>query len=1259
MAQTTEDFLVSVGIDKTSIDNFLGEVEAAKAKASEPTTIPIEFDVELDQELADEMRRFREEEEAAALAAQELAVGQAAAARAAEELQQEMEAAAAATTKAMAEADAGLQELQGGIIAAGVAAAALTVTLARASSEAAGDEQAYAQLGIAFGSLKDKAAEASEAIGKSTGRAVGSVQQLLAETSLSVQAFGFVGDEALKVSQQLVQTAIDMAAVTGADAGEILLQFSTGLALSGRALLRYGINLDEARVKAEAFKLGFGTKELTQNQKAQVKLAIILKDTAKFTGAASGAQQTFTETMKDLQDSIAQAFGELGVFVNEIIKPFVASIDAVVIGLKTWFKANPRLTKVVAAFGITVTAVLTAIVAMGGAIAISVFAYKQYAAVQAVITGAQIALAASTTVATAATIADTAATATNTVAKDANTVATTASIVAQSTVGKAVIFLNGLLTISTAQVWANTRAWVALTLTKVGDFIFNAYNSLGNLVPILKTNVLQVSLLATAVSALAVAYLGFKIGGQIEEWLGLADAQERVQKGTASLGDTIKSRVVDGILLAIPVIGWAALAWKKYYEAQSLAVRSANAEQIRKSVQALDPARQQLYNRYLKEGMVEWRALKAAVGDTAGELTRFTFLLGKGKKATTLELAELNGLFEKLSVSVPGFAARYSEAMGRAVPVATERAILSLEQAKKVITDTQKSFDEFAKSLNAAEVKLNVGEDTAKAFDDLTKLGAAMDLFRKRAIAHQDAIVGLNKAQISGPNAATRAGAPALVAIEEKALAELRRLSGIAAREQTRLIEESFVKQAATVRAGYDTQVKLAEDAKNKIISVERAKLEELQTLLEKEQDIRKTANERAKTFEKSLDEQKLRRKDAALADIQALRESAEETLKDVSNQEARARILAKVTEELQRLATSEEKSKEISKDLAEARKQGLEDAKALKDAKGPEDTADATERLAATQKTITELAAKLAEEEKLKAERTTKASEEAKALAATSAAQALIAQTRDQEILALQQEKLNRQKAINDEEVHFQEEVIKSKAEYEKKIEALDRFKAKMEEIVALQTKLTTLLATPGADAQKEAKEVSGTLTAAQAGLRQTVQQSQPLIAGETTTFDAEVKKSVDALVQQLVQTRTDVTTSAATVAATELEVAEAKTAAELSTVATEQASSKIDISMSALAAAMARIQPTADAIVQKVAAIETAVSPIPQAMDSALNSQDKLAASVEKLGGTTVEFARGMKARWDEATKRLVFLESAVSRLGAGGGEAAASGL
>jgi len=561
---TTEEFLVSIGLDGQSVSKFASEVDAAvKGVASDSIEIPVE--VNADQATA-----------------------------AAAALEQQMVEAADATEAAMQRADAAVSELQTGIVAAGVAVAGLTALLGKASAEAQGDEQAFNQLSIAFGKFTDNANSVAQEINETTGRALGTVQQLLAETNLAVQAFGFAGQEAVDVSAKLVRAAIDMQAVSGDDARMILERFRTGLQLSGRALLRYGINLDKARVDAEAFAQGLDVKNLSQYQESQIKLGLIMKDTAKFTGEASKEGQTFTERLADLGDAVNESFGELGVAVNEILAPFLEVLNKSVRGLRDWFKQNPKLTRAIAAFTVTLTGLLASITVLATTVGLLVFAYKQYVAVQAVVAGAQTAIQASYQAATATVVANTLAQSGNTTATAANSAAKLANAASSGIVGKAATTLSAILSISTGQLYANAAAWVSLTRVRVTDFIYNAWSSMvnlttglygasvalfkgraaldafaasaqGRLVPALVSSVSSVNAFGTAAAVVATAIAGFKLGGFISEWLGLADAQERVMNGSATLADTIKNRLVEAVLVLSGPIGLAGLAWKKYY----------------------------------------------------------------------------------------------------------------------------------------------------------------------------------------------------------------------------------------------------------------------------------------------------------------------------------------------------------------------------------------------------------------------------------------------------------------------------------------------------------------------------------------------------------------------------------------------------------------------------------------------------------------------------------------------------------------------
>jgi len=1284
---TTEEFLVGIGIDQKSLDKLKEDVNKATQNITpDPIEIPIDADpTDAVVQIEEATRRIK----------------------------QEMEETAEVTKKAMEDADAALDELKNGLVAAGVAAAALTATLAKASSEAAGDEKAYNNLSIAFGDMTEAAKTASDEINAATGRATGFVQTLLADANLMVQAFGITGDEALRVSKQLTTIAINLSAVTGQGARELLQQFREGLQETGTVLKRYGINLERTRVEQELLNQGLDPQNITKAQEVLAKMNIFLADTARFSGAASGEAQDFTEKLLDLTDAIDEVFGELGVAVNEVLKPFISDMVLVVRGLRDWFRAHPRLTRVIGSLGIALTAVLGSITLFGAAVAGLTFAYKQYAALQTVVVGAQVAIAASTKAAAAATVAQNATLSTNTAAQITNAAATTSNAVAQSTVGRAARIVTGILTVSTGAVYANTVAWLNLTRLRIADFLFNAWTAVARMAdgivvltghllrgriglrawvnmvgselhPALLQTVSSTSALTVAVGGLAAAYLGFKLGGIIEEYLGLADATERVMQGTAETSDVIKDRLVDGLLLLLGPLGAAGLAWKKYYEYQNEALQQAQAAEIEDLRNQLDPAAQAKYNDLLEEGVVAWRAYKIAVGDTAGEISEFQRLLGKRGigEATREDLLRLEELYTRLSVTVPDFGDRYAEAMGRVV-LSNKQMTLSLQQAEQILTSTQKQFDEIKQSLDKIELRENIGEGAAKSYEDLQKLNTAMELFRNRAAAHRREVEELSKFNVAGVGIETTLKA---IREQEQALAELSRLANIAAREQTRQLEASFQQQEEAVRASTAEQIRLAEERKNRLVEIERARIDEIKSELDRELGIRKTANDRLLAFEAQLDAAALRRRDAVQADIQSLRESAQAALEDASNQEVRARVLQKVTEEIERRAATDERRQQIAEALEAINKQEARDLeavaaaqKALNEARSRQletvgdeaqraaaaqqveaavkAEADARERLAETQERAQEAQEQLTRETTLQEERQTKAAEEIAKLNEESARQADEARIRDEEILSLQQEKLEAQQNINAAEREFQTEVQKSKTEYEKKVEILDDTLERMKRIVELQRQVTELSVQTTPEARRQARELGGELAAEQNILQERVKEQRG-VETEQATFDEKVAEAVDALKLTIAESGTRVQQGAEKIAETEAKVAETKQLVEAAQADVAEVGQQVDVSLSGISQALANLRPATDALTEGAAEVEAAIQPVAPALDESLNAQDNANNAMTNLGKTVVEFAAGSKARWNETTKRLEAIESQVRSLSRGGEAEAAAG-
>jgi hypothetical protein len=1209
------------------------------------------------------------------------------------------------------------------------AAAGIGIAFALLSKEAASDEQALRKLQVVMGDLSKEAEAFSATWAEATGRQEGEVQATVAQAQLLLETFGLSREEAFKFSKELVKGATDATAVLGGDLGGAVEEIARGLIRGGAALKSYGIDVSEARVQQTAMEQGLldASGKMDETTESTIKLQLAVADLQKrFGGAATSDTKTFAESWRALKDLLTETASTFGQFVNEAVAPFIKGLTSVVKSVRAWAAANPVLISTLVKIGLALVPIGLAAAALVGTVAAVSFAWKQYAAAVTLAQAATLLLSTAFTASTAATTANTAALSANAAMQKSAATSGLVTVISK---------IRAILAVTTGELIANTRAWianaaaqlgvkgaslggtlsslaqgfavftgniigstVALATGKIGLTAFTAQVT-GGMLPALTASVASLSALGVAAAGLAVAFVGFKVGGYIEEWLGLADAQERVQKGTATLGDTIKSKLVDGLLLAIGPIGWAGLAWKKYYEYQAEANREAQKRDIEESLKQFNPEQIRLYNQYLKEGMVDWRALKAAVNDTAGQITRFQFLLGQkrsGAKLTDDQLIELEARYDQLSTSVKGFADQYAAAMGRVVTV-NGQAVLTFSGANAILKKTADEFEKAKTALGGEQVKINLGEGGAEAVKALDDLGKTLELFDQRAKAHVAIVDELNKKQPT-----SNLDLSPQIAAQKTALAELSRLAQQAADQQARIIEASMVKQIDAAKKFRDEEVAVATKRKDDLVKIEQEKVDRIKEQLDRETGIREAANQKAQDFVARLLQDELRRKNAQAADIQQLAESAAASLKDVDNQNLRAQALELVTKRIQELTQATQEEINLKKTLASQTKDETNAANELAKAKeaeakakaelskvpAGEDTeaqteavkraAEATlaaqEKLNEEQAKTKQLQADLAAEEQKRADAAKFAEQEIARLYATSAKQAEDAAARQTKITELQKQQLEAQQKINTAEEAYKTAVEASNAAFDAKVAAAKELLAVLLKMVEAEKQLVVARASGDQSSVKAAEQ---TVQTAQTAVQQQVKTQQPTQQAE------QAAGAFDALAQQYAtQFKEAVDAAAAKVEASAAAVAkadEAFTAADVRLAAVEQELKSSEETLTAQAAAVAQVTQTVDAasagiqanaanmtpailnIGNQLAAVNESLKPTSKAVVDVSTSATAVSTSVQNMGRMVVDAMQKTKTQLDTQKKSLDALSAKVAALMAsssGSGEVAATG-
>lgn len=167
-----------------------------------------------------------------------------------------------------------------GVAAAGVAGAAFAKSAISAASDL---NESLGKSSVVFGdNAKDIEAWASKSA-KAFGQSKQQALEAVGTYGNLFQAFGVGKQESAKMSKSLVELAADLASFNNTSVDDALQALQSGLSGETEPLKKFGVAINDDRLKAEALRLGLikTTKEaLTPGAKAQAAYALVMKDTA-------------------------------------------------------------------------------------------------------------------------------------------------------------------------------------------------------------------------------------------------------------------------------------------------------------------------------------------------------------------------------------------------------------------------------------------------------------------------------------------------------------------------------------------------------------------------------------------------------------------------------------------------------------------------------------------------------------------------------------------------------------------------------------------------------------------------------------------------------------------------------------------------------------------------------------------------------------------------------------------------------------------
>lgn len=284
------------------------------------------------------------------------------------------------------------------IVGAAVGGAFLVVNKAiQAASDLA---ESQSKVGVVFG----ENAETVRSWARTSATAFGISEQAALEAAGTYgnlfQSFGLGRQEATSMSTSLVQLAADLASFNNTSIDDAIEALRSGLSGETEPLKRFGIALNDARLKAEALAQGIyeGTGTLNAAQKAQAAYALILKDTTLAQGDFARTSDGLANQQRILQAQFQNLIAQLGQALIPVALKVVSILNGgigVVSGFANAIRDNAEVVKIAAA----------AVAALAASIAVQAYGARAAALANAIFTGSIISMNTGLTIANALLVA--------------------------------------------------------------------------------------------------------------------------------------------------------------------------------------------------------------------------------------------------------------------------------------------------------------------------------------------------------------------------------------------------------------------------------------------------------------------------------------------------------------------------------------------------------------------------------------------------------------------------------------------------------------------------------------------------------------------------------------------------------------------------------------------------------------------------------------------------------------------------------------
>ena len=235
---------------------------------------------------------------------------------------------------------AGALALGTGFVVAGAAAAKFGVAAATAASDfgevSAAIEQTFGPQAAA--DLQTWAKSSATALGQSKTQALDAAKQF----GVFGRAAGLTGTDLSAFSADLTELATDLASFNNTSPEEAIEALGAGLRGESEPLLRYGVLLDDATLKARAMQMGIydGTDSLTQQQRVLAAQAEIMAQTTLQQGDFARTQGGMANQLRETTAQWENIKIAAGAAIVPIVEQYLPMINDGLANFAGWIEGN-------------------------------------------------------------------------------------------------------------------------------------------------------------------------------------------------------------------------------------------------------------------------------------------------------------------------------------------------------------------------------------------------------------------------------------------------------------------------------------------------------------------------------------------------------------------------------------------------------------------------------------------------------------------------------------------------------------------------------------------------------------------------------------------------------------------------------------------------------------------------------------------------------------------------------------------------------